>query len=78
MVQPLHSTRVIMIRSSVVLGVLAAIIACEYFLLKVITTYEMTGTIPEPIVHPFLSLAMAIIMSIIVVCIIFSDGKSEN
>lgn len=67
-----------MVRSSVVLGVVAAIVVCAHFVLTATNTYELSGTIPEPIVHPFLSLAVAIIMSIIVVCIIFSDGKNEN
>lgn len=67
-----------MIRSSVVLGVVAAIVVCSHFVLNATNTYELPGTIPEPIVHPFLSLLVAIIMSIIVVCIIFSDGKNEN
>ena len=67
-----------MIRSSVVLGLVAAIIVCAHFVLNATNTYEMTGTIPDPIVHPFLSLAVAIIMSIIVVCIIFSEGNHDK
>jgi hypothetical protein len=78
MVQPLHSTGVIMIRSSVVLGVVAAIIICAHFVLNATNNYEMTGTIPEPTVHPFLYLAVVIIMSIIVVCIIFSEGNNDK
>jgi hypothetical protein len=67
-----------MIRSSVVLGLVAAIIICTHFVLNATNTCELPGTIPEPIVHPFLSLAIVIVVSIIVLCIIFSEGNHEK
>lgn len=66
-------------KSGIVFGVLIAIPVWIYALYKIYSSHTiMWATIPEPTVPPVLSTVCAIVVSLIVILLIFSDRKVEE